>query len=70
MKRGVVRLAILLAAGCATTGRPLPEETAAYTHVMQAAHRIIREAFSNAVVRTVSTILGSVLSTVAMALPA
>lgn len=28
----------------------LPEETAAYTHVMKVAHRIIREAFSNAVI--------------------
>ena len=30
--------------------KKLPEETAAYTHVMQVAHRIIREAFSNAVI--------------------
>lgn len=30
--------------------RKLPEETAAYTHVMQVAHRIIREAFSRAVI--------------------
>ena len=30
--------------------KKLPEETAAYTHVMQVAHRIIRDAFSNAVI--------------------
>ena len=30
--------------------RKLPEETAAYAHVMQVAHRIIREAFSRAVI--------------------
>lgn len=43
-----VKSAEMLAVGWLET--KLPEETAAYTHVMQAAHRIIREAFSNAVI--------------------
>ena len=43
-----VRSAEMLAVGWLET--KLPEETAAYTHVMQAAHRIIRDAFSNTVI--------------------
>jgi len=43
-----VRSAEMLAVGWLET--KLPDETAAYRHVMTVAHRIIREAFSNAVV--------------------
>lgn len=38
----------------------LPEETAAYQHVMKVAHRIIREAFSNAVITPGTTTVDDV----------
>ena len=43
-----VKSAEMLAVGWLET--KLPEETAGYTHVMQVAHRIIRDAFSNTVI--------------------
>lgn len=43
-----VKSAEMLAVGWLET--KLPEQTAAYAHVMQAAHRIIRDAFSNTVI--------------------
>ncbi len=45
---GRVRSAEMLAVGWLES--KLPEETAAYRHVMTVAHRVIREAFSNAVI--------------------
>jgi Xaa-Pro aminopeptidase len=45
---GRVRSAEMLAVGWLEA--KLPEETAAYRHVMGVAHRVIREAFSNAVI--------------------